>query len=34
MQVSNYLNPLENEVFQFSLYDFVKTSLTKYFLPL
>ena len=34
MQVSNFLNPMENKVFQFSFYDFVKTSLTKHFLPL
>lgn len=31
MQVSNFLNPMENKVFQFSFYDFVKTSLTKHF---
>ena len=32
MQVSKYLNPMENKVFQFSVYDFhsVKTSLTKH----
>ena len=34
MQVNNFLNPMKNKVFQFSFYDFVKTSLTKYFLPL
>ena len=30
-QISKYLNPMENSVFEFSIYDFhsVKTSLTK-----
>ena len=34
MQVSKYLNPMENYVFQFSVYDFhsVKTSLKKHIL--
>ena len=33
MQVSKYLNPMENYVFQFSIYDFhsVKTSLKTHF---
>ena len=34
MQVSKYLNPMENQVFQFSVYNFhsMKTSLTKHVL--